>query len=114
MPAFSGGQPRPFAEGVVIFVEGQAATEMFIVRNGTVTLRRGGEILKTLDPGEIFGEMGLIDHAPRTATAVAGPGCRLTAIDEPTLNRLLQKVAGRAPQLLRLVVRRPPRGMGRS
>jgi len=114
MLAFFDEQPRPFEEGVVIFVEGQAAGEMYIVRNGTVTLRRGGEILKTLDPGEIFGEMGLIHHAPRTATAVAGPGCRLTAIDEPTLNRLVQKVPGFALELLRLVVRRLRREMARS
>jgi CRP-like cAMP-binding protein len=114
MLAFFDEQPRPFGEGVVIFVEGQAAGEMYIVRNGTVTLRRGGEILKTLDPGEIFGEMGLIDHAPRTATAVAGPGCRLTAIDEPALNRLVQKVPGFALELLRLVVRRLRREMARS
>jgi CRP-like cAMP-binding protein len=114
MLTFFDEQPRPFEEGVVIFVEGQAAGEMYIVRNGTVTLRRGGEILKTLDPGEIFGEMGLIDHAPRTATAVAGPGCRLTAIDEPALNRLVQKVPGFALELLRLVVRRLRREMARS
>src|SRR2546425_10487305 len=114
MLAFFDEQPRPFAEGVVIFVEGQAAGEMYIVRNGTVTLRRGGEILKTLDPGEIFGEMGLIDHAPRTATAVAGPGCRLTAIDELTLNRLAPKGPRFALELLRLVVRRLRREMTRS
>jgi CRP-like cAMP-binding protein len=113
MLAFFDEQPRAFEEGVVIFVEGQAASEMFIVRDGTVTLRKGGEVLKTLDPGEIFGEMGLIDHAPRTASAVAGPGCRVTVIDEASLNRLVQKVPGFTLELLRLVVGRLRREMAR-
>ncbi len=90
MLAFVDDHPRSYEEGAVIFVEGQSAAEMYVVRDGTVSLRKGGEILKTLDPGEVFGEMALIDHAPRTATAVAGPGCRLTVIDEASFHELVK------------------------
>jgi CRP-like cAMP-binding protein len=113
MLAFVDDHPRAYDEGAVIFVEGQSAAEMYVVRDGTVSLRKGGEILKTLDPGEVFGEMALIDHAPRTATAVAGPGCRLTVIDEKSFNELVKKIPGFALELLRLVVRRLRRELAR-
>lgn len=113
MLAFVDDHPRPYEEGAVIFVEGQSAAEMYVVRDGTVSLRKGGEILKTLDPGEVFGEMALIDHAPRTATAVAGPGCRLTVIDEASFHELVKKIPGFALELLRLVVRRLRRELAR-
>jgi CRP-like cAMP-binding protein len=114
MLAFVDEQPRPYEEGTVIFVEGQDAREMYVVRDGTVSLRKGGEVIKTLDPGEVFGEMALIDHAPRTATAVAGPGCRVTVIDEASFQQLVKKMPGFALELLRLVVRRLRRELARD
>jgi CRP-like cAMP-binding protein len=114
MLAFVDEQPRFYEEGTVIFVEGQDASEMYVVRDGTVSLRKGGEVIKTLDPGEVFGEMALIDHAPRTATAVAGPGCRVTVIDEASFQELVRKMPGFALELLRLVVRRLRRELARD
>jgi CRP-like cAMP-binding protein len=114
MLAFVDEQPRFYEEGTVIFVEGQDAREMYVVRDGTVSLRKGGEVIKTLDPGEVFGEMALIDHAPRTATAVAGPGCRVTVIDEASFQELVRKIPGFALELLRLVVRRLRRELARD
>jgi len=114
MLAFVDEQPRSYEEGTVIFVEGQDAREMYVVRDGTVSLRKGGEVIKTLDPGEVFGEMALIDQAPRTATAVAGPGCRVTVIDEASFQQLVKKVPGFALELLRLVVRRLRRELARE
>lgn len=114
MLAFVDEQPRVYEEGTVIFVEGQDAREMYVVRDGMVSLRKGGVVIKTLDPGEVFGEMALIDHAPRTATAVAGPGCRVTVIDEAAFQQLVKKVPGFALELLRLVVRRLRRELARD
>lgn len=114
MLAFVDEQPRFYEEGTVIFVEGQDAREMYVVRDGTVSLRKAGELIKTLDPGEVFGEMALIDHAPRTATAVAGPGCRVTVIDEASFQELVKKIPGFALELLRLVVRRLRRELARD
>jgi CRP/FNR family transcriptional regulator, cyclic AMP receptor protein len=114
MLAFVDEQPRVYEEGTVIFVEGQDAREMYVVRDGMVSLRKGGVVIKTLDPGEVFGEMALIDHAPRTATAVAGPGCRVTVIDEASFQELVKKIPGFALELLRLVVRRLRRELARD
>ena len=114
MLAFVDEHARAFEEGAVIFAEGQEGHEMFVVRDGTVSLRKDGESLETLGPGAAFGEMSLIDPAPRSATAVAGPDCRLTVIDEPTFNQLVQKVPGFALELLRLVVGRLRRELARD
>jgi len=114
MLAFVDESPRAYGEGEVIFVEGQDAREMYVVRDGVVQLLKNGAVIRTLDPGEVFGEMALIDHAPRTATAVAGPGCRLTVIDEAAFQHLVQKIPGFALELLRLVVRRLRRELARD
>lgn len=107
------GSPREYEAGSVIFEEGQPASEMFIVRDGTVQLRKADAVLETLQPGSLFGEMALIDPAPRSATAVAGAGCKLVVLDETTFNQLVQRVPGFALELARTVVRRLRGEMGR-
>ncbi len=106
MLMFAASTLRSPAAGEVVFAEGDPATEMFVVREGTVELRKGATVLETLGPGAILGEMAIIDPAPRSATAVAGPGCLLAAVDEATFRELVQKVPGFSLEVLRTVVRR--------
>ncbi len=105
--------PRTYAEGEVIFEEGQAGAEMFIVREGSVTLKHGDAVLETLGPGSVLGEMALIDPAPRSAAAIAGAGLKMAAIDERMFKQLVQRVPGFALELMRLVVRRLRRELER-
>lgn len=70
---------RPLQTGDVLFHEGEPAGGMVIVLRGQVALTRmaqGGSInLATVGFGEMLGELGLLDGAPRTATAtVTQPG----------------------------------------
>ena len=106
-------EPRTFAAGQVIFEEGSTATEMFIVREGQVTLKHGDVVLETLGPASIFGEMALIDPAPRSATAVAGEGLKLAVVNEQMFKMLVHKVPGFALELMRLIVRRLRRELER-
>jgi CRP/FNR family cyclic AMP-dependent transcriptional regulator len=106
-------KPRSFAEGEVIFEDCQPAAEMYIVREGTVVLKKGEHVIEKLGPGEVFGEMALIDPAPRSATAIAGPGCMLAAVDEKTFFQLVQNVPGFALELMRLMVRRLRKDLAR-
>ncbi len=62
---------REFKAGEVIFKRGDAAQELFIIQSGEVELRLGNRLLETVHQYSIFGEMALIDAAPRSATAVA-------------------------------------------
>ena len=71
-----------FAAGEVIFSEGDPGHEMFGVLDGEVELRRGDQLIERLGEQGVFGELALVDHAPRNLTAVAVADCRLAVIDE--------------------------------
>src|SRR5689334_12643297 len=85
-------RPLQFAEGTLLFAEGAPGREMYIVRTGTVVLRAGSRELETVGPGGVIGEMSLIDPAPRSASAVAGPDCTVTSVTEHTFQDLIKKI----------------------
>ena len=62
---------RDVAPGDVFFEAGDSGDEMFGVVSGMIELRRGDQVLARVGPGGTFGEMAIIDNAPRALTAVA-------------------------------------------
>jgi CRP/FNR family cyclic AMP-dependent transcriptional regulator len=66
---------RSFAPGAVILCEDTVAQHLYIVKRGRVKVVKrsgGGEaVLGELGPGNLFGEMALIDHRPRSASVIA-------------------------------------------
>ena len=76
------GPLRELKAGDVIFKQGDAGQELFIIKSGKVEIRIGNRVLDTLSPGNIFGEMALINSAPRNATAVAITDATLIAVSE--------------------------------
>jgi CRP/FNR family transcriptional regulator, cyclic AMP receptor protein len=71
-----------FPPGATIFAEGSPGDVLYVVLEGEVELRVHGEMLEVVGPGEILGEMALIDSKPRSATAVARTECRMAVVDE--------------------------------
>jgi CRP-like cAMP-binding protein len=72
----AGLRTRRFRRGEVLFHQGDPGDSLFIVSAGAVKIvlpsEEGDEaILATLRPGAFFGELALLDGAPRSATAVA-------------------------------------------
>ena len=70
---------RKLAPNEVIFRDGEAGNEMYIVLEGRVMISKfipgaGEEALAFLERGDYFGEMGLIDNKPRSADAKADAG----------------------------------------
>jgi CRP/FNR family transcriptional regulator, cyclic AMP receptor protein len=60
-----------FPKGAVLTKEGAPGEEAFVIAEGHVDVSIGGKQVATLGPGEILGEMSLLDHGPRAATARA-------------------------------------------
>jgi CRP-like cAMP-binding protein len=98
--------PLKLEPGQVIFSAGDPGREMFIVRNGSVDLRIGETLLETVGQGGIFGELALVDPAPRSATALAGPDCALVLVDAAAFNGLVRRVPGLALEVMKVMARR--------
>ena len=92
--------------GDVIFAEGDAADRMYVVRAGEVEIRVGDKVVGTIDHGGIFGEMALIDHTPRSATAVAKTDCDLLPIDERMFLFLVDETPYFALDVMRILAAR--------
>jgi CRP/FNR family cyclic AMP-dependent transcriptional regulator len=77
---------RKIKSGVTIFLKDDPGTGLFAVSAGIVKIRvpslDGREaVLNLVYPGEIFGEIALLDGQPRSADAVAMTDCELIAVD---------------------------------
>jgi CRP/FNR family transcriptional regulator, cyclic AMP receptor protein len=74
----------------VIMVAGQAGALMYVVYEGRVAISIRGTVVERVGPGGVFGEMALIDHSPRAATAVAESDCSLLAINRNVFLNLVK------------------------
>ena len=97
---------RTFKAGEVIFNEGDAATELFIIQSGRVVIRLGNRLLDTLEKNEIYGEMALVDSAPRSATAVADTDVTLVPVSEKQFLFLVSQTPFFALNVMRVLARR--------
>ena len=73
---------RAFKAGETIFEAGDTGTELYLIRDGEVSVRLGDRTVETLGPSEIFGEMALVDSKPRSATVIAETDCNVVPISE--------------------------------
>ena len=67
---------RTFNEGDEITKEGESGIGFFVIEEGNATVSVGAKIVRTLGPGEFFGELALIDSGPRSATIIASTDLR--------------------------------------
>lgn len=118
-------------KGELIFSEGASGQNAYIVRRGEVqvvkhTGSQGQVVLKTLGPGELFGEMALITANPRSASVVAVTDVELEVLDRDTFAqklrsdtefsvRMVQRLAAMVPDTQdRLMKHFEQTGTGRS
>ena len=62
---------RHLADGEILFQQGDRGAAVYVVVEGTIELVRGGDLLRTVEPGAYFGELGPMMGQPRSATARA-------------------------------------------
>ncbi|MBT9586348.1 HEAT repeat domain-containing protein [bacterium] len=77
------------AAGRNLFEAGELGHRMYIIVFGQVKVHLEDTVLNLLGPGEIFGEMSLLDSEPRTASVTAVEPCRLLQLSQDTLYELM-------------------------
>jgi CRP/FNR family transcriptional regulator, cyclic AMP receptor protein len=97
---------RAEKEGTLIFQEGDKADGLFIIKSGKVGIRLGNRTLAELTVNSIFGEMALIDDAPRSATAVALTDVELVPVSEKQFLFLVSQTPFFALKVMRVLARR--------
>ena len=65
------GELETFGPGEVVVVEGSLGDALYLVLTGQVEVAKAGHALARLIAGEFFGEMALVEPAPRSATVTA-------------------------------------------
>jgi CRP-like cAMP-binding protein len=90
--------------------QGAVGREAFIIVEGTAEVRRNNRKVATLTTGACVGELALLDHGPRTATAVCESDCTVLVVDRRNFlaivesshtltSRLLEYMAARIREL---------------
>jgi CRP/FNR family cyclic AMP-dependent transcriptional regulator len=76
-------------DGHYLTREGEFAQEFFVIVEGRVRIERDHQVINRLGPGDFLGEIALIDHGRRTATAITEGPSRLLVINGPGFHALL-------------------------
>jgi CRP/FNR family transcriptional regulator, cyclic AMP receptor protein len=95
-----------FEAGKTIFSEGEHGDRMYVVVEGEVEILSGGKRIEVADAGTVIGELALIDHGPRSATAIARTAVRLVPIDPKHFQRMVQQTPFFALQVMSIMAER--------
>lgn len=92
--------------GTTLTQEGDFGYAMFAVLEGTANVSRGDVFIRTLGPGDVFGEIAVFFGGQRTATVVATSPMRLVMLFNSELARLDHDVPELADELRRVIAER--------
>ena len=95
-----------FKEGHVIAREGEKGTGLYLVLEGTVDVTIGGARKTSLEPGDYFGEVSLLDGAPRASSVVATSLVRAGVLSEHAFHGLIKKESSIGVKTLREMAQR--------
>jgi CRP/FNR family transcriptional regulator, cyclic AMP receptor protein len=106
------GRVQTFAAGAPLMVQGGVSTSLFVILEGRVRVARrqaphdAPVALAEVGPGEVIGEMGMLDGAPRPATATALEKVRALEVSYAALAVTLLQYPDDSAALLRTLGRR--------
>jgi CRP/FNR family cyclic AMP-dependent transcriptional regulator len=106
------GHPRGFPRGAQLMRQGEVSESMHIILKGSVRVERAHpQILRPvtlaeLGPGEVVGEIGVLDQEPRSATVTALTSVETLELDASILAQVLLDYPEAAAALLRILSRR--------
>jgi CRP/FNR family cyclic AMP-dependent transcriptional regulator len=95
-----------FQAGDTVFAEGSAGNYMYVVVDGTIDIFVGDKLIDISGPGDLIGEMALIDSQNRSATAIARTESRLARVDENEFLAMVVDTPFFALHVMRVLVAR--------
>jgi CRP-like cAMP-binding protein len=96
----------PYPAGARVVEEGLPGEALFVILEGEAQVTRRGRTLARLRPGDVFGEISVLDGGPRTATVVASTPLLVLRLYRRELTKLLQREPQIASRLLKELARR--------
>ncbi|MGH8631127.1 MAG: cyclic nucleotide-binding domain-containing protein [Burkholderiales bacterium] len=105
-PVLKASDFESYAEGQVIFKEGEPGDRMYYIVAGEVNVLVRGKLVDVVKTGGILGEIALIDDKPRSATAMAKTACRLIPINRKRFAAMVQETPNFALQVMRTMADR--------
>ncbi len=94
------------AAGKTLVREGERGRELYVILRGTADVTRGGRKLSELIPGDFFGEMALLNPAPRNATVSARTDMRVMVLGPREMDMIVEREPSVAKQLLAAMAER--------
>jgi CRP/FNR family transcriptional regulator len=104
---------REFPAGAEITTQGEDGVGFFVIDGGTAEVQVDGEVVRSLGPGEYFGEIALIDQGPRSATVIASTPLQCRGLTAWAFRPLLQTHPEMAWSMLEALVARLREAEGR-
>ena len=86
--------------GKTLISEGETGHEFFVILEGAAKVSKQGRKVAQLGPGDSFGELALLEKAPRNATVVADSDMELVVLGQREFAGLIDEVPGFARKLL--------------
>jgi CRP/FNR family transcriptional regulator, cyclic AMP receptor protein len=83
------------AEGQMLMKEGDYSVELIAVEEGTADVIQGGTTIASLGPGDLIGEMGLLERRPRNADVIASSPMRLIKLTHWEIRRMSEDTVNR-------------------
>ena len=93
-------------EGKELVREGDYSYDVLAIEEGTAVVTRGGEEIAQLGPGDVIGEMGVLERDQRNATVVATSSMLLTTLTRWDIKRLEKSAPEVVSHLRELVEQR--------
>jgi CRP-like cAMP-binding protein len=92
--------------GKTLIKEGERGREFFVLLEGDASVTQGGQEIRTLGPGDFFGEIALISNTPRTATVVAETPLRALVVTDRAFRTLLERMPELQPRVMQALAER--------
>jgi CRP/FNR family cyclic AMP-dependent transcriptional regulator len=91
------------AEGTELVRQGEFAYEFFVLETGSAEVRREGDVVAVLGPGDFFGEMGIVAKTVRNATVVTTSDARVIVMTEQDF-RMMSRTSPEVADRIRAAV----------